>query len=148
MASASFLMTAGSALLLVVQLRRGAAGMLAGKLMGAAGSLLAAVVVSRKWWAGGRLRVEVCARIVYDVARGGREGQRMLGRLFSGLSLLLVTIAVFGSLIAQDVVSQFLDHRYSSAGRLIPWIIAGYLFHALYGILQPSLLQARRVGFL
>ena len=86
--------------------------------------------------------------LFYDVARGGREGQRMLGRLFSGLSLLLVTIAVFGSLIAQDVVSHFLDQRYSSAGRLIPWIIAGYLFHALYGILQPSLLQARRVGFL
>jgi O-antigen/teichoic acid export membrane protein len=53
MASASFQMTAGSALLLVVLLRRGTAGMLAGKLMGAAGSLLVAVVVSRKWWAGG-----------------------------------------------------------------------------------------------
>ena len=208
MASASFLMTAGSALFLVVLLRRGAAGMLTGKLMGAAGSLLVAVFVSRKWWAGGfewkfvreslpialpilphlllALGLVVADRFIleyyrnlgevgvysvaytfgmvmylvtasisqawsplfYDVARSGREGQRMLGRLFSGLSLLLVTIAVFGSLIAPDVVSHFLDHRYLSAGRLIPWIIAGYLFHALYGILQPSLLQARRVGFL
>lgn len=86
--------------------------------------------------------------LFYDVARQGKEGQRVLGRLFSGLSLLLVTIAIFGSLIALDVVSHFLDRRYASAGRLIPWIIAGYLFHALYGILQPSLLQARRVGFL
>jgi O-antigen/teichoic acid export membrane protein len=208
MASASFLMTAGSALIFVVLLRRGAAGMLTGKLMGAAGSLLVAVVVSRKWWAGGfewkfvreslpialpilphmllAFGLVVADRFIleyyrnldevgvysvaytfgmvmylvtasisqawsplfYDVARGGQEGQRVLGRLFAGLSLLLVTIAIFGSLIAQDVVSRFLDHRYSSAGRLIPWIIAGYLFHALYGILQPSLLQARRVGFL
>ena len=54
----------------------------------------------------------------------------MLGRMFSGLSLLLVAIAVFGSLIAQDVVSHFLDKRYLSAGQLIPWIIGGYLFHA------------------
>jgi hypothetical protein len=53
MASASFLMTAGSALLLVVLLRRGAVGMLTGKLIGAAGSLLVAAIVSRKWWAGG-----------------------------------------------------------------------------------------------
>ncbi len=52
----------------------------------------------------------------------------MAGRLLSGLSLLLVTIAVFGSLTAQDVVSYFLDHSYLSAGRLIPLIIAGYLF--------------------
>jgi len=59
-----------------------------------------------------------------------------------------VAIAVFGSLIAQDVVAHFLDKRYLSAGWLIPWIIGGYLFHALYGILQPSLLQARRVGYL
>jgi len=208
MASASFLMTSGSALILVVLLRRGAAGMLTGKLMGAAGSLLVAIVVSRKWWTGGfewkfvreslpialpilphmflAFGLVVADRFIleyyrnldevgiysvaytfgmvmylvttsisqawsplfYDVARGGQEGQRVLGRLFAGLSLLLVTIAIFGSLIAQDVVGHFLDQRYSSAGRLVPWIIAGYLFHALYGILQPSLLQARRVGFL
>jgi O-antigen/teichoic acid export membrane protein len=208
MASAAFLMTGGSALLLVVLLRRGAVGMLTGKLMGAVGSLLLAFLLSRKWWSGGfewkyvreslpialpivphlllALGLVVADRFIleyyrnlnevgvysvaytfgmvmylvtasisqawsplfYDIARGGPEGQRMLGRLFSGLSLLLVMIAVFGSLIAQDVVSHFLDHRYSQAGSLIPWIIAGYLFHSIYGILQPSLLQARRVGFL
>jgi O-antigen/teichoic acid export membrane protein len=208
MVSASFLMTTGSALVFVVLLRGGASGMLTGRLMGAVGSLLVTIVVSRKWWSGGfewkfvreslpialpivphlllALGLVVADRFIleyyrnldevgvysiaytfgmvmylvtasisqawsplfYDVARGGQEGQRVLGRLFSGLSLLLVAIAIFGSLIAQDVVSHFLDHRYSSAGRLIPWIIAGYLFHALYGILQPSLLQARRVGFL
>ena len=208
MALASFLMTASSALIFVVMLRRGTAGMLTGKLVGAAGSLLVAVFLSRKWWVGGfewkfvreslpialpivphlllALGLVVADRFIleyyrnldevgvysvaytfgmvmylvttsisqawsplfYDVARGGQEGQRVLGRLFAGLSLLLVTIAIFGSLIAQEVVSHVLDHRYSSAGRLIPWIIAGYLFHALYGILQPSLLQARRVGFL
>jgi len=36
-----------------VLLRLGAVGMLGGKLMGAAGSLLVAAIVSRKWWAGG-----------------------------------------------------------------------------------------------
>jgi electron transfer flavoprotein alpha/beta subunit len=75
------------------------------------------------------------------VADGWLRGEK-------GVGVLLVMIAVFGSLIAQDVVSHFLDHRYSQAGSLIPWIIAGYLFHSIYGILQPSLLQARRVGFL
>ena len=208
MASASFLMTAGSSVLLVVLLRRGPVGMLTGKLMGATGSFLVAFVVSKKWWTGGfdwkfvretlpmalpilphmlmALGLIAADRFIlqyyrslgevgiysvaytfgmvmylvtasisqawsplfYDIARNGREGQRMLGRMFSGLSLLLVAIAVFGSLIAQDVVTHFLDKRYSSAGWLIPWIIGGYLFHALYGILQPSLLQARRVGFL
>jgi O-antigen/teichoic acid export membrane protein len=208
MATASFLMTGGSAVLLVVLLRRGAVGMLTGKLLGAAGALVLAFLLSHKWWSGGfewkyvreslpialpivphlllALGLVVADRFIleyyrnlyevgvysvaytfgmvmylvtasisqawsplfYDIARGGPEGQRMLGRLFSGLSLLLVMIAVFGSLIAQDVVSHFLDHRYSQAGSLIPWIIAGYLFHSIYGILQPSLLQARRVGFL
>ena len=208
MATASFLMTGGSAVLLVVLLHRGAAGMLSGKLMGAAGSLLLAIFLSRKWWTGGfewkfvreslpialpivphlllALGLVVADRFIldyyrnlsevgvytvaytfgmvmylvtasisqawsplfYDVARDGRDGQRVLGRLFSALSLLLVAIAIFGSLIAQEVVTHFLDHRYWSAGQLVPWIIAGYLFHAFYGILQPSLLQARRVGFL
>jgi O-antigen/teichoic acid export membrane protein len=208
LATASFLMTGGSAVLLVVLLHRGAAGMLTGKLMGAAGSLLLAIFLSRKWWTGGfewkfvreslpialpivphlllALGLVVADRFIldyyrnlrevgiytvaytfgmvmylvtasisqawsplfYDVARDGREGQRVLGRLFSALSLLLVAIAIFGSLIAQEVVTHFLDHRYWSAGQLVPWIIAGYLFHALYSILQPSLFQVRRVGFL
>lgn len=208
MATAAFLMTAGSCLLLVVLLRRGAVGMLTGKMIGAAGSFLVAFLVSRSWWMGGfdskfvretlpmalpilphmlmALGLIAADRFIlqyyrslgevgiysvaytfgmvmylvtasisqawsplfYDVARNGKEGQRMLGRMFSGLSLLLVAIAVFGSLIAQDVVAHFLDKRYFPAAWLIPWIIAGYLFHALYGILQPSLLQARRVGFL
>ncbi len=208
MATTAFLMTAGSCLLLVVLLRRGAVGMLTGKIVGASASFLVAFLVSKKWWTGGfdwkfvretlpmalpilphmlmALGLIAADRFIlqyyrnlgevgiysvaytfgmvmylvtasisqawsplfYDVARSGREGQRMLGRMFSGLSLLLVAIAVFGSLIAQDVVTHFLDKRYSSAGWLIPWIIGGYLFHALYGILQPSLLQARRVGFL
>lgn len=208
MALASFLLTAGSALFLVVLLRRGALGMLTGKLMGAAASLMLAVSVSRKWWTGGfewkfvreslRLALpllphmflalgliaadrfilqhyrnlqevglyslaytfgmvmylvtasisQAWSPLFYDVARSGPAGQRMLGRLFSGLSLFLVAIAAFGSLIAQGVVQHFLDKRYLAAGRLIPWIIAGYLFHALYGTLQPSLLHARRVGFL
>ena len=66
-----------------------------------------------------------------------------------GLSLLLMRVAIFGSLIAEDVVSHFLDKRYSSAGRLIPWIIAGYLFHALYSVFRRfTLSQVRRVGFL
>ena len=208
MATGAFLMTAGSSLLLVVPLRRGAVGMLTGKIIGATGSFLIAFLVSKKWWTGGfdwkfvretlpmalpilphmlmALGLVAADRFIlqyyrglgevgiysvaytfgmvmylvtasisqawsplfYDVARNGREGQRLLGRMFSGLSLLLVAIAIFGSLIAQDVVTHFLDKRYLSAGWLIPWIIGGYLFHALYGILQPSLLQARRVGFL
>ncbi len=208
MACASFLMTGGSAVLLVVLLHRGAVGMLTGKLLGAAGSLAIAIVVSYKWWTGGyewkfvreslpialpilphlllALGLVVADRFIleyyrnlnevgvytlaytfgmvmylvtasisqawsplfYDVARSGPEGQRVLGRLFSGLSLLLVAIAIFGSLIAQDVVHHLLDRRYWSAGRLVPWIIAGYLFHALYSTLQPSLFQARRVAFL
>jgi len=208
MASAAFVMTAGSALILVVLFRRGAAGMLTGKLLGAVGAVLVAIAVSRKWLTGGfewkfireslpiglpivphllmALGLVVADRFIlehyrnldevglysvaytfgmmmylvtvsisqawsplfYDVARDGLAGQRVLGRLFSALSLLLVSIAIFGSMIAQDVVTHFLDRRYASAGRLIPLIIAAYLFHALYSVLQPSLMQARRVSFL
>lgn len=208
LASVSFLMTSVSALVFVIALRQGAAGMLKGKLLGAVASMLIAISVSRKWWSGGfdwkfvreslpialpivphllmALGLVVADRFIlehyrsldevglysvaytfgmvmylvtasisqawsplfFDVARGGAEGQTTLGRLFSGLCFLLVGIAVFGSLISQDVVSGCLDHRYRSAGGLIPWIIAGYLCHSLYSILQPSVLQARRVSFL
>jgi O-antigen/teichoic acid export membrane protein len=84
----------------------------------------------------------------YDVARHGEEGRRLLGKMCAGLSVVLVTIACFGALIAGPFVSRLLDPRYAAAGRLVPWIIGAYLAHAMFSFLMASAMQARRSHFL
>jgi len=81
--------------------------------------------------------------VYFETARSV-HGDRMLGRLSSGLIVLLVAIAIFGALVAQDFVRWVLAPRYSPAGRLIPLIIVAYLFHALFSIFQLSVLQSKR----
>ncbi|HYX69144.1 MAG TPA: oligosaccharide flippase family protein [Terriglobales bacterium] len=86
--------------------------------------------------------------IFFDTARtGDASGRRMLGQLSSGLALLLSGIAMLGALLAPDFV-RLLDPRYLPAGRLIPWVIGGYLFHAFFGLFQLSALQGKRTQFI
>ncbi len=86
--------------------------------------------------------------LFYDVARSGEDGRRIIGRMFLGVTMLLVVIASFGSLIAQDFVDVFLDPRYHPAGRVVPWIIGAYLLHAFFSLFQASALQARKTQFI
>lgn len=86
--------------------------------------------------------------IYYDVARGGESGRTVIGRMSSDLALALVAVACFGSLIAQDFVRLFLDARYHAIGRLIPWIIGGYLLHAWFTLFQIAVFQGKRVRYM
>src|SRR5207249_3977473 len=82
--------------------------------------------------------------IYFDTARAGDvTGRSMLGRLSSSLAIFLSAIAFIGVLIAPELTSV-LDARYRAVGRLIPWIIGGYLLHALFGLFHLSALQGKR----
>jgi O-antigen/teichoic acid export membrane protein len=88
------------------------------------------------------------APVYYDLARHGDEGRRVLGRMSSGLIIVLTAIACFGALIAQSFVARFLDVKYVSAGRVVPLIIGAYLAHSAFSLFSIAALQARRSQFL
>jgi O-antigen/teichoic acid export membrane protein len=75
------------------------------------------------------------------------SGLRILGKLSSGIAVVLTAIAIFGVQIAQYCVS-LLDARYLPVGRLIPWIIGSYLLHAFFGLFQLALLEAKKTKFI
>jgi O-antigen/teichoic acid export membrane protein len=86
--------------------------------------------------------------IYFDTARAGdATGRRMLGTLSSGLATFLSAVAFIGVLIAPEV-ARVLDPRYRAVGRLIPWIIGGYLLHAMFGLFHLSVLQGKRTQFI
>lgn len=84
------------------------------------------------------------APVYYDLARKGGEGGHVLGQMCSGLVIVLAAFACFGALIAQDFVAHFLDHRYDSAGRVVPWIIGAYLAHSLFSMFSLAVMQERK----
>jgi O-antigen/teichoic acid export membrane protein len=84
------------------------------------------------------------APIYYDIARKGEEGRPVLSKMCAGLIVMLTAVACFGALIAQDFIARFLDHRYSSAGRVVPWIIGAYLAHSFFSMFALAAMQARR----
>jgi O-antigen/teichoic acid export membrane protein len=85
--------------------------------------------------------------IFFDVARQGPEASNVLARLSAGLFVFWAWIGVFGALIAQDAM-RLLDVRYRSAGRVIPWIIGGYLMHGLFGLFHLGAIQSKRTKFI
>lgn len=88
------------------------------------------------------------APVYYDMARKGEDGGHVLGQMCSGLVILLAAIACFGALIAQDFVAHFLDHRYDSAGRVVPWIIGAYLAHSLFSMFSLAAMQERKTSLI
>jgi O-antigen/teichoic acid export membrane protein len=84
------------------------------------------------------------APVYYDIARKGEEGRQLLSKMCSGIIIVLVTIACFGALCAQDFIARFLDAKYAAAGRVVPWIIGAYLAHSLFSMFSLAALQARR----
>jgi O-antigen/teichoic acid export membrane protein len=84
------------------------------------------------------------APMYYDMARKGEEGRQVLSKMCSGLIIALTTVACFGALIAQGFVDRFIDHRYVSAGRVVPWIIGAYLAHSLFTFFSLAAMQAGR----
>ena len=84
------------------------------------------------------------APVYYDLARKGDEGRHVLSKMCSGLIIALTAVACFGALIAQGFVARFCDHRYVSAGGVVPWIIGAYLAHSLFTLFSLAPMQARR----
>ena len=84
--------------------------------------------------------------LYFDVNRQGEAGRQIVGRIGSGLAIGLTAVAIFGSVIARDFVTLVLDPRYQAVGPLIPWIIGGYLMHAMFTLVHLALFQAKRTA--
>jgi len=83
----------------------------------------------------------------YRMASQGDEKRPVLGRMQTMVVLLLGAVAVFGSTIAHPFVRFVLDSRYWPVERLVPLVIGGYLFHAVFALFQMSALHARKTQF-
>ena len=84
--------------------------------------------------------------IFFELAAGGKGNLRILGRICSGLVILLAALACLGILLSPVFLHVFLDYRYRAAARLVPWIVMGYLFHAWFSLFQLSILHAKRTS--
>jgi O-antigen/teichoic acid export membrane protein len=67
--------------------------------------------------------------------------------MLTTILLFLGAVAVFGSTIANPFIRGVLDPRYWQAGRLVPLVIGGYLFHAVFALFQLCSLHARKAQF-
>jgi O-antigen/teichoic acid export membrane protein len=203
-----FAVTAAVSVVLVVFLRRGAVGLLAGKAIAGALCVAVALIATRNWLAGawrpsyalqtlrlgmplvphqllalglvagdrfilkhyralpevgiysmaytlGSAMYLVTLAVMlawtpsyFQLARAGVGGYRQLVRASNTILLGLIAIAAFGTAIAQTFTRFFLDPRYSAAGRLVPWVISGYLFHAVFSLMQLPAMHKRRSGAL
>jgi O-antigen/teichoic acid export membrane protein len=72
------------------------------------------------------------------------DSRDVLGRLTSGLIVLLVGMATIGVLIGPVFTSYVLDSRYLVASRVIPWVVVAYFCHALFAFFQLAALQEKR----
>lgn len=82
--------------------------------------------------------------VFFHLAGGGTEDRRTLGRICSGLVIFLVGLACLGILFSPLFVHVFLDYRYYPAAGIVPMVVMGYLFHALFSLFSFPLLQAKR----
>jgi O-antigen/teichoic acid export membrane protein len=85
--------------------------------------------------------------VFYRMASQGEAKRPAIGRILAAILLLLGAVAVFGSAIANPFIRGVLDPRYWPAGRLVPLVIGGYLFHAIFALFQMCALHARKAQF-
>jgi O-antigen/teichoic acid export membrane protein len=85
--------------------------------------------------------------VFYRMASQGEATRPAIGRMLAAILLLLGAVAVFGLAIANPFIRGVLDPRYWPAGRLVPLVIGGYLFHAVFALFQMCALHARKVQF-
>ncbi len=84
--------------------------------------------------------------IFFELARGDDKSRSVLDRLSSGIIVVLALIAVTIAVAGNRAVIWLFDPRYHAAGRVMPWVVGGYLFHALFALFQLSALQGKRPG--
>jgi O-antigen/teichoic acid export membrane protein len=82
----------------------------------------------------------------FELAGGNNENRLVLGRICSGLVVFLAALACLGILLSPLFVHFFFDYRYRPAARIVPLVIMGYLFHALFSLFDLSILQAKRTA--
>jgi O-antigen/teichoic acid export membrane protein len=82
----------------------------------------------------------------FELAADGEKSREVLGRICSGLAIFLAALACLGILLSPIFVHVALDYRYHAAGRIVPLVIMGYLFHALFSLFDLSILQAKRTA--
>jgi O-antigen/teichoic acid export membrane protein len=85
--------------------------------------------------------------VFYRMASQGESRRAAIGCILAAILLLLCAAAVFGLAIADPFIRGFLDPRYRRAGPLVPLVIGGYLFHAIFALFQMSALHARKAQF-
>lgn len=88
------------------------------------------------------------APLFFDAGRTGNSARLILGRVNSGLVLLITAVGCIGALFAQPFTRWLLDPRYHAAGRLIPWVIGAYLLHAFFGLFQLAAIQAKATRYI
>jgi O-antigen/teichoic acid export membrane protein len=82
----------------------------------------------------------------FDLAADREKNRQVLGRICSGLAVFLAAVACSGILLSPLFINVFLDHRYQAAARIVPLVVMGYLFHALFSLFDLSILQAKRTS--
>jgi O-antigen/teichoic acid export membrane protein len=83
----------------------------------------------------------------FELAGGSEENRQVLGRICSGLVVFLTAIGCIGMLLSPPLIHIALDYRYHAAIRIVPFVIMGYLFHALFSLLHLSIMHAKRTQF-
>lgn len=86
--------------------------------------------------------------LFFELAGKDEESHRILGRICSGLIILLVAIASLGTLLSPVFVHFALDPRYRAADKIVPLIVVGYLFHSLFSLFHISIMQSKRTGYI
>ena len=85
--------------------------------------------------------------IFFELAGGSEGNRQVLGRICSGLVVFLTAIGCIGILLSPPLIHIALDYRYHAAIRIVPFVIMGYLFHALFSLLNLSIMHAKRTQF-
>ncbi len=84
----------------------------------------------------------------FEFAGGAHDNRRVLGRMSSGLLIVLIALACTGILFAPQFVHHGLSGQYRAADRIIPIVIMGYLFHAFFSLLTLSIMHAKRTSYI
>jgi len=85
--------------------------------------------------------------VFYRLASQGDAKRPAIGSMLAAILLLLGAVAVFGLAISNPFIRGVLDPRYRQAGRLVPLVIGGYLFHAVFALFQMCALHVRKAHF-
>jgi O-antigen/teichoic acid export membrane protein len=86
--------------------------------------------------------------VFYRMASQDGLKRPLIGRMLATVLLLLGAVALFGAAIAHPFVRLVLDPRYRQADKLIPLVIGGYLFHAVFAFFQLCAIHARKAQFI